>query len=1612
MPRLGAGDAGRATGSATLGRRAGPPACYCSDVRSPPACTRADATGVPMSDGSLTIAARSYAAVMALAPAPLAARCAAMAARIPEAALAGPGREAMPHVTVRWGLDDAAAPAIRAALAGWPGPARARLGRTSAWPTPDGDCVKLDVLSPDLAELRQLIELACPEAATTFPFDPHLTLAYVESGRGAEFAGWDDLAGVIVEFTELVIGLTDDNQEVVPLGSRIVGASGFDPNQPRDEDGRWTDVSGPVPNGHIRLYRVESKDLGDQGAWLQKHLTPKQWETFASERGRLFADNLKDIENYGAGEPTHNTFVVDVPHDAARGAKREHSQTPGFFEYLLPKELVDKKRLAVLAPKAGVRGAAFDPNQPRDERGRWTDEDGAPFVQRSFPGGIPQNKMTQDVGYGRTEVAWQINSKLIAGVALADHEEEDVRSLEFLMARHPLAENTLVFHGGNQALIDALNKADETPTPAFLSTAFTARTAGRFQKHGGAVIAIEVPAGTHHALGSLAEEELVLPRGGSLTRRVALDDGTPVWRYREGKATKERLDKIAADWWRDYEVEYGEPDEGAAPRDLTAVSFVGAYDPNQPRDDAGRWTDTGTDDPDVHEAAINRWIEAAAAEMPKLDLTERDVRNTTKPRDPVYRGDTTLIGGLAVRTSIPNTDSVSATLNDGEYEELPGIRAVPLASLGLGDYRAADDRARVADLAARIKDSGEIAPLIVVRDKEGNYTLEGNHRARALQHLGYSHAPALVIIEYPRMEPRALRLVGAEFDPNQPRDKAGRWTDGPITDTTVFHGGIADHKGIVTYFTKNKEMAESYVEMSNDRFGGGGSLHKVQLTLNKPAGESDVAKAAEGLGIENEYYTPASIFDTSLHGKGPVSALVRRLKYAGYDGAVLTDIAYGKQIEDQAFIRFNEFDQAAEYRAAADPLPSGYRLSKFAAEHAAELVQAPRRVRTLIRNEVRKALRRGEGPEGIADRLDGLVAMEPGRIDTIARTEYAIARTGARLDQAASEYGDIEIVKSWVLGDESCPRCIALAGQEVPLDEDFVTEDGERVMGPPLHPNCDCDIEIREVGERERLRAAGITLVGAEFDESKHPRGPDGRWIDGSGGVFRDSKVSDADFKSFEAAVDALPKRTQQKVKHLMLTVVGSLSDYGATHSAGEVYGSRGGPYIRVKAHDPEGMKAVLYHEIGHAIAGDLANRPDVLEAFNAEREGKSGQMWYYATKPEEAVVQSFAYHLGATDSDRKTFTTKAFKNTHKAVERYIQFFKDGEIKAAPRPADMRLAPKRKSTETLAEKRARISAKFKAERRRLEGVSLIGAAEWDESKHPRVPAGDSDGGQFTEAGASANVVQLHQYTGGADKIGFEQSHAEMQRLIAAADSDATLRGAALIARWYSSATQLQGLITREVIAQALQGKTADQIEADPAFIKVRDAFNEFRNPDFLFTRKDLEDLVAAAPAYYASLRQIGPTIDTVYRGMKGTPGRSDEFELRGPTAFSHSRDIAMSYSGGTLLEIKPGAKMLPTDLLSQVSEARDNINALGKARSEAAPYMTLPAFYTRSDKRSHPLPGHGFQMGLDTDAELMSSGRFRILGREKRSVSFEDALTGKRRAKSVNVITVEQIGVF
>jgi GNAT superfamily N-acetyltransferase len=112
-------------------------------------------------------------------------------------------------------------------------------------------------------------------------------------------------------------------------------------------------------------------------------------------------------------------------------------------------------------------------------------------------------------------------------------------------------------------------------------------------------------------------------------------------------------------------------------------------------------------------------------------------------------------GGLTVRDDVPNFSSISASLNN--YEIVPNIQDISMKDIPFPEkenlFYASNDFKRVEDLASQIKESQEINPLIVVQDKEGFYVLEGAHRLAALNELGVSSFPAVVVRDLDELPP-------------------------------------------------------------------------------------------------------------------------------------------------------------------------------------------------------------------------------------------------------------------------------------------------------------------------------------------------------------------------------------------------------------------------------------------------------------------------------------------------------------------------------------------------------------------------------------------------------------------------------------------------------------------------------------------------------------------------------------------------------------------------------------------------------------------------------------------------------------------------------------------
>lgn len=105
-----------------------------------------------------------------------------------------------------------------------------------------------------------------------------------------------------------------------------------------------------------------------------------------------------------------------------------------------------------------------------------------------------------------------------------------------------------------------------------------------------------------------------------------------------------------------------------------------------------------------------------------------------------------------------------------------------------------------------------------------------------------------------------------------------------------------------------------------------------------------------------------------------------------------------------------------------------------------------------------------DGAEALADTYAKRLLKR--RSENIARTESAMASHAGQQqawNQAAEEgLIDKNTRKGWITteDDRLCDSCMAMDGQTVPMDADFVSPDFGPVPGPPLHPSCRCDMRL------------------------------------------------------------------------------------------------------------------------------------------------------------------------------------------------------------------------------------------------------------------------------------------------------------------------------------------------------------------------------------------------------------------------------------------------------------------------------------------------------------------------------------------------------------------------
>jgi 2'-5' RNA ligase len=216
-------------------------------------------------------AQHSFASTQVNLPKDLASRVRALGAQVKDSDLAKDGRETVPHITVKYGLDARTPEDVVTLLRSQP-PARITLGRLSAFLASEtgseSDVLKLEVDSPDLERLNKLLSESVAHTTTFSLYQPHVTAAYVKAGRAERYLElYNELEGTEFLVDEVMFSNQDGEVTTVKLeGARGVEDGDFNgvrryieerlkslkserdvSGEARDNEGKWT--TGSVASG-------------------------------------------------------------------------------------------------------------------------------------------------------------------------------------------------------------------------------------------------------------------------------------------------------------------------------------------------------------------------------------------------------------------------------------------------------------------------------------------------------------------------------------------------------------------------------------------------------------------------------------------------------------------------------------------------------------------------------------------------------------------------------------------------------------------------------------------------------------------------------------------------------------------------------------------------------------------------------------------------------------------------------------------------------------------------------------------------------------------------------------------------------------------------------------------------------------------------------------------------------------------------------------------------------------------------------------------------------------------------------------------------------------------
>jgi len=161
--------------------------------------------------------ARSFSSVQANLPLPIAQKIYDWGLQhIPDVILTGDGRENNIHATIKYGLHTIDYTAIRNLFVNHK-PIKIVLGKISLFTPDDHDVIKIDVESPGLHTMHEMITNIMETTDSHPVYHPHITIAYVKKGSGALFDGLQDFEGTKIQLDSILFSGKDNRRTIFKL---------------------------------------------------------------------------------------------------------------------------------------------------------------------------------------------------------------------------------------------------------------------------------------------------------------------------------------------------------------------------------------------------------------------------------------------------------------------------------------------------------------------------------------------------------------------------------------------------------------------------------------------------------------------------------------------------------------------------------------------------------------------------------------------------------------------------------------------------------------------------------------------------------------------------------------------------------------------------------------------------------------------------------------------------------------------------------------------------------------------------------------------------------------------------------------------------------------------------------------------------------------------------------------------------------------------------------------------------------------------------------------------------------------------------------------------------